>query len=259
MKKIIFTIIFIASLLISSCSLFQRSKPKVINTTPIKKEIAEEVKKEPEEVWHKIKYISFKANAEFSNGETLNEFTMKLNQANDSLGLKIQGPLNIVIAELFATPEYFLLLDKWGGNAYEGKPTKANFRNTLQIPISYSEITGLVKLTPYGDEKRLIKCNQKKSNQTVYYFSDVNNIDSLWLNSSTRLPEEYKHISTNKKESYSVKYKYQSEAQYPYYIEFSSNKMKLLLNLSEASFNKFKITKINIPDKIVVKQINVKE
>lgn len=221
-----------------SCSTVDSTKTKV------------KVKAKPAPVRNELKYISLMASIEFVNSGNVNEFNASINQNNDTLGLRLLGPFNMALAELFSNPEQFMLLDKWHAVLYKGKPTKENFNKALQFPISYQEIIGLIRCNPYGDISRFEKSIKQNDSSEASYYADALAKDSLWFLKKNNTISQYKHISQNVKESYSVNYSYGEFVEYPDKIVFLSGKNKLTLKIDKFSLEKFTVKSIKIPNNV---------
>lgn len=206
------------------------------------------VKPKPIPKLKEYRYISLTASIEFVNSGAVNEFNATINQNNDTLGMKVLGPFNISVAELFSTTEKFFLLDKWNAVLYKGKPTKENFKKSLQIPISYKEIIGLIRCNPYGDISRFANGIQSDEDIETYTYADETTKDSLWFSKKHKTVARYKHKSTKQDESYFVAYSYGESNDYPNKIVFVSGKNKLTLNIEKFSLEKFTVKSIKIPD-----------
>jgi hypothetical protein len=243
-KYYLIVLISLISVLIS-CSTVNKTKDS--SKTEVKAK-ATSVKKEPKF----LKYISLMASIEYFSSGTVNQFNTSINQNNDTLGLKVLGPFNVSVAELFSTKEKFFLLDKWNGVLYKGKPSKENFKKALQISISYEDIIGLIRCNPYGDITRFAKDAKVNDTLETFVFADATAKDSLWFTKKNNTISRYKHKSTNSAESYSVIYTYGESNEYPDKIVFTSGNNKLILNIDKFSLEKFTVKSFKIPEKAKV-------
>lgn len=255
-KYYLFLLAGLFSVLIS-CSTVKKTKEEIPVKSPEKESVKETVK--PESIKKVSKYISLMASIEFIQNKAKNEFNTSINLNNDTLGIKVLGPFNVVVAELFSTNEIFYMIDKWNGVLYKGKPTKENFNHAMQLPISYQEITGLIRCNPYEDITRFTINPSTNSKSVGYYFADAISKDSLWFDKATKNIQSYKHISSVARESYSVHYEYGDTLAYPNKITFTSGGNKLTLKVDKFSLEKFKVKNIKIPDKVSTIDLDAKK
>ncbi len=256
-KYYLIVLISLISVLIS-CSTVDKTAKDSLKEKPIEKPL-EKPKAKPVPPKKELKYISLMTSIEYINSGTSNEFSASINQNGDTLGMKVLGPFNMVLAELFSTKEQFFLLDKWNAILYKGKPTKENFKEALQIAISYQDIIGLIRCHPYGDISRFEKDTKPNDSLEALIYGDVLAKDSLWLQKNYNTIARYKHKSTNPGESYKVDYSYGESKEYPEKIVFVSGKSKLTIKIEEFSLEKLSVKSFKIPEKAKIVDLDDKK
>ena len=84
--------------------------------------------------------------------EGSNSGRFKLTAAGaDSLLFEIYGPFGISIGKLFARKDYFLMLNSFSAEAFEGIPDEESLSKALQMPVSFSELIRLFRNETPGE------------------------------------------------------------------------------------------------------------
>ena len=63
----------------------------------------------------------------------------------DSAAVYVYGPMKMLLARLYATPTYFLAMNSISYEAFEGNPTASNLSRVMNLPLSYNDLTCLVR------------------------------------------------------------------------------------------------------------------
>jgi hypothetical protein len=88
---------------------------------------------------------------------------------SDSLSMTVTGPFGVILARLFATNTYFLFLDAFQNRAIEGIPSSANLARTAQLPLSFQDLTALLRAEPPGNPQDFIAKDDYSDTNSVLY------------------------------------------------------------------------------------------
>ncbi len=72
------------------------------------------------------------------------EFKIQLTN-RDSGAVFIYGPFKMLLARLYATPDYFLFYNALSYEGFEGNPTASNLSRVMNLPLSYDDFGALIR------------------------------------------------------------------------------------------------------------------
>ncbi len=137
----------------------------------------------------------------------------------DSLLLEIYGPFGINIGKLYARQDYFLMLNTFNAEAYEGIPDEESLKAALNLPVSFYDFIRLFRNESPGEPDKFELMPQNPET-----------IDLLFSNKSQKEFAEFAIYSSEKKAI--VQYQKQLEGEgailntfYSNFAEFSGKQL----------------------------------
>lgn len=86
----------------------------------------------------------------FPDGSNSGRFKLSSTGA-DSILFEIFGPFGITVGKLYARSDYFLMLNSFNAEAYEGIPDEENLKGALNLPVSFYDFIRLFRNETPGE------------------------------------------------------------------------------------------------------------
>jgi len=117
-----------------------------------------------------LKNITLKGNIlSVISGQSVSAYCQFTLVGTDSASLTLFGPLGMLVARLYARPDYFAFYNTITSEAFEGKPTAENLNKILKVFLGFEEFARLVRDEMPDKPENFLQTAKKIENDKMVY------------------------------------------------------------------------------------------
>lgn len=108
------------------------------------------------------------------SGQSVSAYCKMILVGTDSASMTLYGPMGMLVARLYAKPDYFVFYNTITSEGFEGKPTKENLQKILNVPLNFIEFARLVRNEMTDNPENFLQLSNKLENDKIVYKNTAN-------------------------------------------------------------------------------------